>query len=109
MQQTTFLDGQDLTTPIVARARKHDPETSHLAAEQIERTGTANDHRNIIAALVRQYPGSTTGELSIHTPELTHPQIWRRMKELEEMNLVIHGDRRLCKVNKTQCRPWFPK
>lgn len=109
MQQATFLDGLDLTTPVVARARKSDPETSKLAAEQIESSKKAEAHRNIIVSLVRQYPGSTTGELSVHTPELTHPQIWRRMAELEEMNLVIHGDKRLCKVNRTLCRPWYPK
>lgn len=109
MQQTTFLDGNDLVQPIVARARAHDPETSHLAAEQVESSGKADAHRNIIVELIRQHPGSTTGELTQYTTELKHQQIWRRMSELEEMNYVIHGDKRLCKVNKTLCRPWYPK
>lgn len=109
MQQTAFLDGQDMTTPVVARARKSDPETSKIAAEQITKSGKIAEHHQIIAALVRQYPGLTTGELSEKTTELTHEQIWRRMSELEELNTVIHGDKRLCKVRKTMCRPWWPK
>lgn len=106
MIQTSLFDDPPKAT---ARARRDDPETSHIAAEQINKSGKISDHHEIIVELVRQHPGSTTGELTQYTTELKHQQIWRRMAELEEMNLVIHGDKRLCKVNKTLCRPWYPK
>lgn len=110
MQQQSLFSGEDLqATPAVARARRDDPETSHLAAEQITNSGKVAEHHRIIAALVRKHPGLTTGELSEKTTELSHEQIWRRMSELEELNAVIHGAKRLCKVRKTLCRPWFPK
>lgn len=109
MTQLDLFDGHDLAAPVVARARRDDPETSHLAAEQINKSGKIAEHHQIIAALVRQYPGLTTGELSEKTTELTHEQIWRRMSELEELNTVIHGAKRLCKVRRTLCRPWYPK
>lgn len=111
MQQTTFLDGQDLTTPVVARARKSDPETSHLAAAEVENNGTAHDHRNIIAAYLRKHPGQTNAEIA-EGSGLDYAQVHKRMKELEAMNLVIRGGKRYCTTEGRTGRmytSWFPK
>lgn len=111
MNQLSFLDGTDLTAPVVARARRADPETSHIAAEQIEANGTAQDHRNIIAAYLKQHPGQTNGEIA-EGCGLDYSQVHKRMKGLEAMNLVIRGAKRYCTTKGRTGRmytSWFPK
>lgn len=107
MKQTTFLDGHDLTAP-VARARKHDPETSHIAAEEVESNGTAHDHRNIIAAYLRKNPGQTNAEIA-EGCGLEYAQVHKRMKELERMNLVVRGQQKKCPIHQRLMLQWFPK
>lgn len=55
MNQLSFLDGQDLTAPIIARARRDNPATSHEAAAKVEASGKATSHRNILANFVREH------------------------------------------------------
>lgn len=107
-QQTTFLDGQDLTTPVVARARKSDPETSHQAAAEVEATGAASAHRSIIVAYLKQHPGETNAEIA-EGSGLDYCQIHKRMAELERMNLVIRGQQKKCPIHQRQMLCWFPK
>lgn len=110
MTQMSLFDGHDLTAP-VASARRNDPETSHLAAAEIESTGTAQDHRNIIAAYLKQHPGHTNGEIA-QGSGLDYCQVHKRMKELEAMNLVIRGAKRYCTTEGRTGRmytEWFPK
>lgn len=111
MNQLSFLDGTDLAAPVVARARRNDPETSHLAATEINANGTAHDHRNIIAAYLKTNPGQTNAEIA-EGSGLDYCQVHKRMKELEAMNLVIRGDKRYCTTEGRTTRlytSWFTK
>jgi hypothetical protein len=83
-----------------ARARRTDPESSHVAADVAERVGTVACHMSIVLAAVKGYPGLTSKRLAETCP-LDRYQVARRLPELETRGLVTRtsapdGDR------------WFP-
>lgn len=108
MHQQSLFDGGDLTAPIVARARARDPETSHIAATEVENNGTASAHRDIIAAYLRSNPGKTNAEIA-EGSGLQYCQIHKRMSELERMNLVIRGQQKKCPIHQRLMIQWWPK
>lgn len=108
MTQLDLFDGGDLVQPIVARARANDPETSHLAAEQIEAAGTASAHRNIIVEYLKQHPGKTNAEIA-EGSGLDYARVHKRMAEAERMNLVIRGSAIKCPIHKRMMTQWYPK
>lgn len=102
--QRTLFDGSDLLT---ARARKSDPITSHLAAEQIEESGDAESHRRILLAAVRQWPGKTCGELA-HLVLMRREPCGKRLPELRRAGLVRNGPERICSEQGTRQMTWEP-
>jgi hypothetical protein len=93
-------------------ARKSDPETSHLAAEQ--HVHKLSNRRWQVYTLVHQHPGRTSGELSrlffdnhdvsIRTAaETPH----KRLPELESLGYVVRGERRRCADSGYQAYVWF--
>ena len=108
LYQQSLFDGGDLVQPIVARARANDPETSHIAATEVENNGTASAHRNIIAAYLRSNPGKTNAEIA-EGSGLDYARVHKRMSELERMNLVIRGQHKKCPIHQRQMLTWFPK
>ena len=77
LQQALFTD-----TP---RARRNDPETSHIAAERIKASGTLAKHQNLIAQAIRSRPGMTYTEIAEVTGLERHA-VGRRLKELEPIH-----------------------
>ena len=90
--------------PIPARAGASDPWTSHAAARDVERTGLAQQHRDLVLARVRATPGSTSAELA--GDGLDRWQVARRLPEIQE---VRQGDARTCRVTGRACVTWWPK
>lgn len=104
------MDDQDLTTPQEpprARARRGDADTSHKAAVQVEREGTAGTQRRLCLAQVRRSPGQTAAEIAAalglerHVPS-------RRLPELREAGVVSNGPSRRCAVMGTASMTWVP-
>lgn len=108
LHQQSLFDGGDLTTPIVARARRDDPETSHIAAEQHERSGVANTNRNIVLRLVTDNPWSTYRELA-ECCDLTCNEVMRRLNDLEKSGLIEKGPARNSRVGRGKMLTWNVK
>lgn len=77
LQQALFTD-----TP---RARRNDPETSHLAARRIKVSGKLANHQHLIKAAIRRRPGMTYTEIAEVTGLERHA-VARRLKELEPVH-----------------------
>lgn len=105
MIQTSLFDDPP---KVVARARRDNPQTSHEAAAQVERSGKATSHRNILANFVKEHPGLTNGELSRELPEIGLYAISKRMGEIARMGLIRRGESRVCSVNGTSMTTWWP-
>jgi hypothetical protein len=92
-----------------ARARRLDPITSHLAAAQMELSGIARDHRDLIEALIGAHPGSTSAELARHSRgALDRWQVARRLKEIEANGRICRSAEKKCDVTHRQCVTWIP-
>lgn len=104
MIQTSLFDDPPKAT---ARARANDPETSHIAAEQIESNGTAHDHRNIIAAYLKTNPGKTNAEIA-EGSGLDYARVHKRMVELERAGRIIRGAHKKCPIHQRQMLTWYP-
>ena len=104
------MENQDLTTPQRpprAGARREDPDTSHKAADKVEREGTAGSQRRLILAQVRRSPGQTAGEIAaVLGVERCIPS--RRLPELRQAGDVANGPARRCAVMGTSCMTWVP-
>lgn len=108
MTQLDLFDGGDLVQPVVARARASDPETSHLAATEVENNGAASAHRSVIAAYLRSNPGKTNAEIA-EGSGLDYAQVHKRMVELEREGRIIRGAQRKCAVHQRLMIAWYPK
>lgn len=111
LHQQSLFDGGDLVQPIVARARANDPETSHLAATEVTANGTIHRHGQLIIAYLKTNPGQTNGEIA-EGSGLDYARVHKRMKELEELNLAIRGEKRYCTTDGRRTRlytSWYPK
>ncbi len=89
------------------RARRSDPESSHIAAREHHRSGaTAHQQRQTIAA-VRQWPGSTSRELAQHA-QMDRYALARRLPECERDGAVVKGPMRECAISGRPCVTWWP-
>lgn len=86
-------------------ARNTDPQSSHIAAENITKSGRRVGQQAQVAQLVRLSPGSTSAELSRKTKKLDRYQIARRLPELKG---VRKGVPRHCGISKQLCETWWP-
>jgi len=86
------------------RARRTDPETSHMAAERIKPKLRAQ--QELVLAALRNFPGSTAVELA-HVANLDRYMVSRRLPELVPI-WVRRGKPRECTVNKTRMGSWWP-
>ena len=101
MEQTAI----DFTAP-PARARRTDPDSSHAAADRVNKTGKAAVQRAKVFALVEATPGLTSAELAERHRE-DRSMIARRLPELREKKLV-RTDSRECRVNGSKALTWWP-
>ena len=85
---------------------RSDPQTSHEAAEQLQRSGRLAAQQRAVLAALRQCDGATHAELGafmgLHwlTPA-------RRLPELERAGLVGKGEPRTCTIKGSRCTTWW--
>lgn len=91
---------------MIARARNTDPETSHIAATVIEKTGRAETQREICLEAVRSNPDLTAAEIAVICG-LDRYTLSRRLPELRENGLVWNGKPRYCRVRNTLMQTWY--
>ena len=93
-------------------ARNTDPHTSHEAGLVHEVTGRATCNRELVRALVEQYPGHTSRELSVKMAAKwllrDRYEIARRLSDLEHMRLVSKGPARACRIGGRSAVVWYP-
>ena len=89
-------------------SRRSHPETSHIAESRITKTGSRQRHCDIILNTLREHNGSTSAELACYSP-LTPEQCHKRMADLIQNEYIRRGDKRICRVKKTQCCTWWIK
>ena len=92
----------------LARARRADPATSHIAAAVVERSGRAECQRAQCLAAIRATPGMTAGEIDQWCGFLGRYVAGRRMPELRENGMVTAGTARLCSVRGSRMQTWCP-
>jgi hypothetical protein len=90
-------------TPI---ARARDPESSHLAADEITKSGARAHQQHQTAAAVKQYPGCTSQELSEATG-MDRYVLARRLSECETAKSVRRGEMRHCLITGRKALTWW--
>lgn len=93
---------------LTARARKTDPGTSHEAAKNVERKGSAKAARLLCLAAVKERPGLTAAEVATACDLERHVPS-RRLPELREAGLVENGPARPCTVTGNRSITWWPE
>jgi hypothetical protein len=88
-------------------ARASDPETSHLAADAVTRSGKRGAQQAVCLEAVRKNPGSTSAELSkVIGVDRFMPA--RRLPEIEHAGLIRRGAIAECMVTGSMCLTWWP-
>lgn len=95
-------------------ARRSDPETSHVAAEEITGSGDRASHQRAVVDLVRRHPGLTAGELAKIQCEglprdLTkrYHAIQRRVSEMSP-RYILRGEARKCSESRRMATTLWP-
>jgi len=102
MRQPLFTFGNP-----AARARVGDPQSSVLAALEVERKGIAQTQRERLlrCIILHQNRLRTAFELA-RLLGMRRDQPGRRLKEIEECGLIERGQLRRCDVTGRQCLTW---
>lgn len=87
-------------------ARRHDPSTSHEAAEHVMKTGMRGRQQCEVFALVTAFPGHTSAELAAKS-NLDRWTVARRLPELREAYLVKNGEKRECGETGLRALTWY--
>lgn len=90
------MSGHQTALHLPPRARATDPETSHLAASHMIRTGRIKAQQERVYQAVKSSPGRTALELDRQFG--TDRVFGRRLSELERMGLVRKDTPRRCEV-----------
>lgn len=99
-----------------SRARRGDSDSSHAAADRLERRGRAEAQMRRVLAGVRAHPGSTSRELAalVEPPYELPCDEWyhaiaRRLPELRRKGLVARsGDDRIPQTTSGEALRWWP-
>jgi len=94
----------DIQTPA---ARNSDPETSHLAAEEITKSGKRKAQQQKVLNAVKKFPNRTSAEIA-NRSKLDRYAVARRLPELATAGLVKRGNARQCRINHRQAIVWSP-
>ncbi|MAH46986.1 winged helix-turn-helix domain-containing protein [Candidatus Pacearchaeota archaeon] len=98
----------DLFDRAHARARRSDPGTSHVAAAEVEASGSAKAQRALCLQTVRSTPGLTAAEIAVVTGLERHAPS-RRLPELRDCGLVCNGTARPCRATGRLSLTWYDK
>lgn len=93
-----------IETPI---ARATDPESSHLAAAEITRSGARAAQQAQTIAAVKAFPGHTSQELCELTG-IDRYVLARRLSECETTGAVKRGGITVCTVTRRKALAWWP-
>ena len=100
--------------PLVTRAARNDPVTSHESAAKVAKSAKAALHRQIVLTLVKAHPSSTGFEIwqsctANQQAELETPnEIWRKLNDLKHAGLVEQGEARVCIFRGRRMVTWSP-
>lgn len=97
----------DFPQPRNLIARTDDPETSHLAAEHVTKSGARDLQAAEVLRRVKASPGSTSAELADDT--LDRYVAARRLPELARLGLVERREARHCKSTGRKALTWWLK
>ena len=86
--------------------RSTDPSSSATAAEQLTRSGKADQLRSQVLASVRVNPGLTSRELSVSNEDVSHENFHKRLPELERQGKVHRSEPRACRVTGRKATTW---
>lgn len=86
-------------------SRRTDPETSALAEEEINASGSRKSQQELVFRLVDQRPGHTAQELAQHT-HLDRYQIQKRLSEMTGLK-IRRGDAKKCSVTDRKASTWY--
>jgi lipopolysaccharide biosynthesis protein len=89
-------------------ARSRDPETSHLAAEAITKSGARQKQIERVVAMVHKTDGMTSRELADHHKEDRY-MVARRLSEAETAQEVEKGQPRTCAIGNCKAVTWWVK
>jgi hypothetical protein len=89
-------------------ARSRDPETSHLAADEITKSGARQKQVERVVAMVHKTDGMTSRELADHHKEDRY-MVARRLSEAETAQEVEKGQPRTCAIGKCKAVTWWVK
>lgn len=80
-------------------SRNTDPLSSHLAEDDVTRSGERQRQCDMVLAVVTANPGMTSKELTRYAPPSTDRYTFsRRLPDLEKKGLVQRGEMRKCSV-----------
>lgn len=92
-------------------ARKHDPSTSHEAAEHITNSGLRARQQRAVLDLVQRFPGHTSAELAAKSELpggcLDRWSVARRLPELRSTWIVKNGEKRKCSITGLKALVWY--
>lgn len=104
MFDALFGSTPDVRTPA---ARATDPDTSHIAAETVTKSGVrAHQQRQVLAAL-REWPGCTSAELARHA-HMDRYAVARRLPELVPQ-YAFQGGSRECQISGRPAVTWWAR
>lgn len=93
-------------------ARRYDPETSHMAAAEVTRSGKRHTHIRMLADVLEIHSGRTSAELAVIVaakhPELDRHEVARRLADGKGV-VFMQGPKRLCSKTNRMCVTWFLK
>jgi hypothetical protein len=100
-----MLDQLEQRPPI---ARKTDPDSSHLAAEEVTVSGRRDAQKEIVLVAVKKYIGATSAELAAHYG-FDRYMVARRLPDLEKDGDVAKGQElRVCQISGRKAVTWWP-
>ena len=85
-------------------SRITDPETSHLAEDEINRTGTRAEQQRQTLAALREHPDTTSAELAA-LADLDRYMVARRLPELAPV-YAQRGEKRTCRKSHRPAITW---
>ncbi len=89
-------------------AKSGDPETSHLAADAVTKSGARQAQVVRVVAMVQETNGLTSRELASKHGEDRY-MVGRRMSEAETAREVERGPVRICAIGKCKAVTWWVK
>lgn len=90
------------TTPV---SRATDPGTSHIAAEEVTRSGRRDSHVAMVMAVVRETPGLVAHEIA-PLVGLDYIECVRRLSDAKNRGLAFQGPP--AKWQGRPCVTWWP-